>query len=79
MKLSSIDMPAVHELQALGYTKSECLTIIEREIYRLNMIDRSKIDSLCCSEHLKEVEALDKIRSIKRTRFFQYIQRFVFL
>ncbi|MGR5066635.1 hypothetical protein [Photobacterium sp. DNB22_13_2] len=79
MKLSSIDMPAVHELQALGYTKSECLTIIEREIYRLNMIDRSKIDSLCCSEHLKEEEALDKIRSIKRTRFFQYIQRFVFL
>ncbi|MCQ1058620.1 hypothetical protein ACQKPX_17630 [Photobacterium sp. DNB23_23_1] len=79
MKLSIIDMPAVHELQALGYTKSECLMIIEREIYRLNTTDRSKIDSLCCSEHLKEEEALDKIRSMKRTRFFQYIQRFVFL
>ncbi|MGF1735771.1 hypothetical protein [Photobacterium satsumensis] len=79
MKLSSIDMPAVHELQALGYTKPECLAIIEREIYRLSSVDRSKLDSLCYCEHLKEEEALDKIRSVKRTRFFQYIQRFVFL
>lgn len=78
MKLSSVDMPAVHELQALGYTKSECLVIIEREIYRLTATDRIMIDSMCGSQHLKKQEAVDKVRSIKRTRFFQYIQRFVF-
>ncbi|MBC7004255.1 hypothetical protein BIZ37_16955 [Photobacterium sp. BZF1] len=79
MKLSSVDMPAVHELQALGYTKSECMNIIEREIYRLTTGDRSKIVEMCESQCLKKQEAVDKIRSIKRTRFFQYIQRFVFL
>ena len=79
MKLSTIDMPAVHELQALGYTKSECLTIIEREIYRLTSTDRSQIDTLCCQQHLRQEDAVDKIRNVKRTRFFQYIQRFVFI
>ncbi|PSU06825.1 hypothetical protein C9J03_14810 [Photobacterium gaetbulicola] len=79
MKLSSIDMPAVHELQALGYTKSECITIIEREIYRLSSTDRSYIDAMCDSQQLRKDEALDKVRRMKRTRFFQYIQCFVFL
>ncbi|WP_299022368.1 hypothetical protein [uncultured Photobacterium sp.] len=66
MKLSELDAPLVKALQNRGHIKTECLRIIEREVYRLGENERQELALMNTMAGLPASEALAKIRSKKR-------------
>lgn len=68
MKLHSKDNEIFVRLQNAGFIKQECISIIEREIYRLERCDRELLEKVE-EDNKRRERVLKEIRNKKRDAF----------
>ena len=68
MKLHSKDNEIFVRLQNAGFIKQECISIIEREVYRLERCDRELLEKVE-EDNKRRERVLKEIRNKKRDAF----------